>query len=103
MQHVDTTSSAAWFWAFITNCLLNHWGQNPVARGRQQARTACTHLRPLLPKEMGILKLEHGCCLACSVLLCLTEGLSLVSASTVLQDAPTEDFLAVSHYNNFHV
>lgn len=50
MQHMDMTSSAARFWAFSTNFLPNHWGQNPVAWGRQQARTACTHLRPLLPK-----------------------------------------------------
>lgn len=95
MQHMDMMSSAARFWAFITNSLSNHWGQNPVARGRQQARTACAHPRPLLPKEMDTLKLEHGWCSACSVLLCLTEGLSLVSARTLLQDAPTEDFLAV--------
>lgn len=50
MQHMDMTSSAAGLWAYITNFLLNHWGQNPVARGKQQARTACSPLRPLLPK-----------------------------------------------------
>lgn len=38
-----------------------------------------------------------------SVLVCLREGPSLVSARIVLQDALTEDFLLVSYFNNFPI
>lgn len=48
MQHMDVMRSSARFWTSIMNCLpgLSHCGQNPVARGRQQARIAHTHLGP---------------------------------------------------------
>lgn len=48
MQHMDMMRPSASFCTSTVNCFpgLSQCGQNPVARRRQQARTAHTHLRP---------------------------------------------------------
>lgn len=56
-------------------------------------------LNLLLPKEMD----THGWCLAYGVLVCLAEGLSLITACTVPQDALMKGFLIASHYNHSHI
>lgn len=102
MQHMDMTNSAARFWAFITNFLPKHWGQNPVARDRQQARTAVLISDVFCPNRW-IPKVRSWLVFSFSVLVRLTEGPSLVSACIVLKDALTEDFLLGNYFNNFPI